>query len=195
MSRLRFDAGSLSLNLLATVGRRFGTPVERLMSLERLHAWLTGVGLASAAGLGEAELARIRSFREDLDRLIRAVLTGQRVDPAAVSSINEAAAIGTRLRLRITNTHDRVELEPPDGSPLEVVLALIARDAIRLLTSPARGDLRECEAPDCRMLYLARSESERRWCSSRHCGNRSRVAAHRARRQTASRPPKTNEAP
>jgi predicted RNA-binding Zn ribbon-like protein len=59
--------------------------------------------------------------------------------------------------------------------------ALVAADAIRIVTGHERGDLRVCNADDCRMLYLAHGRRARRWCSSERCGNRSRVAAHRAR--------------
>ncbi|WP_252126560.1 hypothetical protein [Streptomyces sp. MBT84] len=41
---LRFDAGSLSLNLIATVGRRPTTPIERMGDIERLTAWFAGWG-------------------------------------------------------------------------------------------------------------------------------------------------------
>jgi predicted RNA-binding Zn ribbon-like protein len=42
---LRFDAGSLALNLVATLGGRHATPVERLDGPGRLRAWCEGVGL------------------------------------------------------------------------------------------------------------------------------------------------------
>lgn len=47
---LRFDAGTLCLNLVATVGRRPGVPVERMGDAERLEAWCRGVGLTLADG-------------------------------------------------------------------------------------------------------------------------------------------------
>jgi predicted RNA-binding Zn ribbon-like protein len=158
---LRFDAGSLSLNLVATVGRRFANPVERLDSPERLREWLSGVGLAGA----DADLERLRRLREHLDTLFRAALAGGPAPANSVSAVN--AAGGPRL------TSDLALAGP--------VEALVAADAIRILTGAERGDLRACAADDCRMLYLARGRRARRWCSSERCGNRSRVAAHRAR--------------
>lgn len=41
---LRFDAGTLSLNLVATVGRRPAGPVERMGDAERLAAWCAAWG-------------------------------------------------------------------------------------------------------------------------------------------------------
>ncbi|MEU3818765.1 CGNR zinc finger domain-containing protein [Streptomyces sp. NPDC030392] len=63
------------------------------------------------------------------------------------------------------------------------LLAALARDAVELLTDPAaRARLRACEGDHCRRVYLDTSRgARRRWCSSATCGNRDRVARHRAR--------------
>jgi len=158
---LRFDAGSLSLNLVATVGRRFGDPIDRLGSDERLHEWLAGVGLAGV----EVELARLRRLREYLDALFRAAHAGEPAPADALAAVNAAGAPQLSAGLTLAGT----------------VEALVAADAIRILAGAERADLRVCAADDCRMLYLAQGRRERRWCSSERCGNRSRVAAHRAR--------------
>jgi predicted RNA-binding Zn ribbon-like protein len=78
-------------------------------------------------------------------------------------------------------------LDQVRGRPrFEEILGLIARDAIELLTGPQRERLRECAAQDCRGIYVDTSPGRtRRWCSAARCGNRARVAAHRARRTDA----------
>jgi predicted RNA-binding Zn ribbon-like protein len=166
---LRFDAGSLSLNLVATLGRRFGDPVERLPSVERLREWLRAAGLdAEVTG---ADLARVRRLRESLDELFRAALIGTRPPAGALADVNGAAA----------SSAPRLDGLALAGDGLDPVLALIAADAIRVVAGADRADLRACDADDCRMLYLSRGRRARRWCSSERCGNRLRVAAHRAR--------------
>ncbi|MFF9309751.1 CGNR zinc finger domain-containing protein [Streptomyces sp. NPDC014748] len=74
----------------------------------------------------------------------------------------------------------RVLAGPPECAAL---LAVVARDAVELLTDPvARGALRECAGDDCPIVYLDTSRGRRRrWCSSEVCGNRERVARHRRR--------------
>lgn len=166
---LRFDAGSLSLNLVATLGRRFGEPVERLTSAGRLAEWLRGHGLEVA--VNDNDLEQARGLREQLDHLFRGALAGT-VAPAAVDGLNASAPA-----LRVRRAGGRLVL----GGGFDAVVALIAADAMRILATSERAGLRTCEAPDCRMLYLAHSRRTRRWCSSQRCGNRSRVAAHRAR--------------
>jgi predicted RNA-binding Zn ribbon-like protein len=174
---LRFDAGSLSLNLVATVGRRFSRPVERLDSVERLRAWLAGVGLDVRAAPTTEDLARFHRLREDLHDLFRHAVSGTSPRAAVVDRVNEAAAAFPRLSV----AGDGLEPEALDG-----VIALIAADAVRILAGRDREELRVCEADDCRMLYLPHGRRARRWCSSEACGNRSRVAAHRARAALAS---------
>jgi predicted RNA-binding Zn ribbon-like protein len=179
---LRFDAGSLSLNLVATVARRFAEPVERLTSVEHLRDWLAGVGLDVETVPTEDDLIRVRSLREHLDALFRSALAGARPPADAVAGINSAVACGVP---RLSAARARFALASPASASaeraLDPVMALIATDAIRILVGSDRRDLRVCAADDCRMLYLAHGRRARRWCSSDRCGNRSRVAAHRAR--------------
>ena len=177
---LRFDAGSLSLNLVATVGRRFGKPIERLDSPARLRAWLIGVGLDVIGTPSTEELTHFQALREDIDRLFRDVLARRRAEAATLERVNATVA-GSVPQLRATTTGVALAQSAPGGRSLDPVLALIAADAIRILAGSDRLALRSCDADDCRMLYLAHDRRTRRWCSSKRCGNRSRVAAHRAR--------------
>ena len=175
---LRFDAGSLLLNLVATVGRRYGRAVERLGSRERLRDWLVGVGLETRRALTDEDLARVRRLREDLDELFRSVAAGKRPPAGAIERVNGVVASCVP---RLTTTGAGLARPAGGPDPLGPVLGLVAADAIRILAGVERGDLRVCEADDCRMLYLAHGRRARRWCSSERCGNRSRVASHRAR--------------
>lgn len=169
---LRFDAGSLSLNLVATLGRRFGEPVERLTSVDRLDEWLRGHGLEVPVTDDALEWAR--ALREQLNRLFCGALAGQ-VGPADVDGLNAGA-----FALRLRRTRGGLAL---DGG-FDAVVALIVGDAMRILATNELAHLRTCDAADCRMLYLAHGRRPRRWCSSELCGNRSRVAAHRARERS-----------
>ena len=169
ITALRFDAGSLALNLVATVGRRFADPVERLHSRERLAQWLAAMGFG--ADVVDDDVACVRRLREHLHELFRAAVDEAPLPAAALAAVNAAVAASPP------------QLTSDGGArgPLDSILALIAADAMRILAGGERDRLRACAAGDCRMVYLARGRRERRWCSSAHCGNRVRVAAHRAR--------------
>jgi predicted RNA-binding Zn ribbon-like protein len=68
-------------------------------------------------------------------------------------------------------------------SAINGALALIAREAVELLTGPERELVRECAAaPACSLLYLDRSRGRRRrWCEMERCGARAKMADYRHR--------------
>ncbi|MER5184162.1 CGNR zinc finger domain-containing protein [Streptomyces sp. NPDC002896] len=69
--------------------------------------------------------------------------------------------------------------DTPPRSPFgaEEPIVQLAEAAAELLADPAVTKIRECEAEDCVMLFLA-AHPRRRWCSAARCGNRVRVARH-----------------
>ncbi|MBB5935269.1 CGNR zinc finger domain-containing protein [Streptomyces zagrosensis] len=184
---LRFDAGRVCLDLVATVGGRFGDePVERLDSPGRLGQWLVGAGLLPPGmpldALDTSWLARFHAVRDLLCRVVCAELEG-RAAGVDVERVNALASIGPpamRAVRAADGTLVRTLATRPDCAAL---LAQIARDAIDLLTDQtAKGQLRRCEGETCALIYLDTSRGRRRrWCSSEVCGNRERVARHRRR--------------
>ncbi|MEK8143504.1 CGNR zinc finger domain-containing protein [Streptomyces sp. M10(2022)] len=124
---------------------------------------------------------RFWQLRAGIDQLIAAELKGDSAD-SALELVNDIAA-GRRPH--------RARCGEPAGPPahaecrtrLRALLAVVARDAVTLLTDPvARAGLRRCEGEGCGRLYLDTSRGRRRrWCSSEVCGNRERVARHRRR--------------
>jgi predicted RNA-binding Zn ribbon-like protein len=179
VGELRFDAGNLTLDLVATVGRRFGVPVERLSGPERLEAWVRGVGLCLMPGTPSlADLAHVRVFRERANEVVRAAITGLAPSKQALVALNSACAIPVALAPTAFGT-DMVASS--GGTVAETIVGLVARDTVLLLSGPGRRRIAECAARDCRMLYLHTPGGRRVWCSSAHCGNRNRVAANYAR--------------
>ncbi|NEC49196.1 CGNR zinc finger domain-containing protein [Actinospica acidiphila] len=182
---LRFDAGSLSLNLVATVGRRPVGPVERMGDAERLAAWCRGVGLTPAPGYEpEALLRSLHALRDAAYDIASSLLDGHRPSPASVELVNGLAACeppAARLEL----TAGGVRPAPGSGMLTEdALLSVVARDLIELVADPSRGErLTSCASEVCRMLYLnPPSGRARQWCSMRRCGNNAKAAAHRRRR-------------
>lgn len=176
------EAGRPSLQLLATLG---GRRDERVPDAAAFDAWLLARGLVERSCRPDAEdLERMRALRAALMSTVAAELSGERPDRAHLETLNAAAAVPARApRL----SFDRGGLRVERGEPrVAEILGALARDAIDLLTGPERELLRECAAEDCRGLYVDASPGRsRRWCSAARCGNRARVAAHRARRAAA----------
>ncbi|MGA5515585.1 CGNR zinc finger domain-containing protein [Streptomyces pseudogriseolus] len=182
---LRFDAGSLSLNLVATVGRRPVGPVERMGDAERLAAWCRGVGLTPAPGYAaDALLRSLHSLRDAAYDIASSLLDGHHPSPVSVDLVNALAA-GEPPAPRLELTADGVRSAP--GSDLlteNALLSAVARDLIGLVSDESRRErLTTCASEVCRMLYLnPASGRPRQWCSMRRCGNTAKAAAHRRRR-------------
>ncbi|KOV82641.1 hypothetical protein ADL01_10320 [Streptomyces sp. NRRL WC-3618] len=184
---LRFDAGRICLDLLATAH-----PDERLGAARQLRAWIAASGLVPVGTpLRHADGSWVTRFGELRSLIGR--LTGQLVhnppvaDPrsleqalARLNDLARPAPPATRAVRAPDGTLVRELHGPPDCAAL---LGAVARDAVELLTDPeARACLRQCEGDNCPIVYLDTSRGRRRrWCSSEICGNRERVARHRRR--------------
>jgi predicted RNA-binding Zn ribbon-like protein len=180
---LRFDAGRICLDLLATTH-----PEERLDALEPLRAWIIRSALVPAGTpLAHADSSWLVGFRELRGQVGQLVRSGLGPDARpygiALARVNELARAAPPAP-RAVPGEDGTLVRRLDGPPeCAGLLAVIARDAVELLTDPvARASLRECEGDNCPIVYLDTSRGRRRrWCSSEVCGNRERVARHRRR--------------
>ncbi|MFF4033952.1 CGNR zinc finger domain-containing protein [Streptomyces sviceus] len=177
---LRFDAGRICLDLLATTH-----PEERLDSTEVLRAWIVGSGLVpQGTDLAHADPSWLIGFHElrgCIGQLVRGA-PGHGTD-LALAHVNAAARAAPPAPRAVPDEGGGLvrELVGPPGCA--ALLGAIARDAVELLTDPvARAGIRECEGDNCPIVYLDTSRGRRRrWCSSEVCGNRERVARHRRR--------------
>ncbi|MDQ0843092.1 ABATE domain-containing protein [Streptomyces sp. V1I6] len=185
-SQWRFDSGRVCLDLVATAqeaDRRAGG-TEPLADTGRLARWLVGAGLVPAGtplhGVDSTWVAGFVELRECIDRLVRTGPKEGRADDALemLNARAQEAPPGIRAVKDGKGTLVRALCAAPECAAL---LAVVARDAVELLTDPvARSRLRQCEGDNCRRVYLDTSRGRRRrWCSSEVCGNRERVARHR----------------
>ncbi|MFF3447122.1 CGNR zinc finger domain-containing protein [Streptomyces sp. NPDC002667] len=178
---LRFDSGRICLDLTATTH-----PEERLDSAARLSAWVLASGLVPAgtalAAVDASWLLGFRELRGHVSQLVRGELDGRPAD-SALARVNHAALAAPPAPWAVRA--DDGSLRPGLRTPpyCGELLAVVARDALDLLTDPqARASLRQCEGDNCPIVYLDTSRGRRRrWCSSEVCGNRERVARHRRR--------------
>ncbi|MEV5751038.1 ABATE domain-containing protein [Actinoallomurus sp. NPDC052308] len=183
--RFREGAGRLCLDFIRTLRYR-GTPTasEELPDGPALAAWVRQCGPCSLDVVADsAQAARARELREAVHALvIAAVRTG---DPAACGDdarqhLNRAAA--APVPVPVLDASGEIRWRADD--PVTATLALIARDALDLVTSPAVTRVRECAGPRCGALFLDGSRpGTRRWCSMGTCGNRAKKTTRRARRR------------
>ncbi|GGR67883.1 hypothetical protein GCM10010269_03370 [Streptomyces humidus] len=190
MDELRFDAGRICLDLLATAH-----PCERLGSVGPLCAWIHGCGLVPPdTPLTLADAAWPTAFRElrrSVGQLVHGCLAqggsppypGAGYPDGALDRVNDAARAAPPTPRAVRGEDGslvRALDRPPECAAL---LAAVARDTVELLTDPvARAGLRQCAGDNCPLVYVDMSRGRRRrWCSSEVCGNRERVARHRRR--------------
>ncbi|WP_033415292.1 ABATE domain-containing protein [Streptomyces canus] len=177
-----FIGGRPCLDFAATLGKRHTTPLERLPDTAALVRWFTEAELTTDEGqmrVTARDLAEARLLREALYSLVRAAMAGREPDPSDVARVNEAAA--------------QPDLAPQLGparwtarSPARAALATVARDAVLLVRGSLLERVKECENPNCSLLFLDDSQARRRrWCSMDRCGNLAKIAGYRSRSRAA----------
>ncbi|MFJ2906804.1 CGNR zinc finger domain-containing protein [Streptomyces sp. NPDC087212] len=181
---LRFDAGRVCLDLLATTH-----PEERFDSVPVLRAWIAGAGLVppgtSLAHVDASWPGEFRELRSLVGQLVRCGLGGEPrpASRAVLARVNEAARTAPPAPCAVLAESGALVRELAAAPECAALLGAIARDTVELLTDPvARAGLRQCAGDNCPIVYVDSSRGRRRrWCSSEVCGNRERVARHRRR--------------
>jgi predicted RNA-binding Zn ribbon-like protein len=138
-----------------------------------------------APAAGTQVLNRLRRVRQALRGAFEASASHQAPDPADLDEINRA--LRTHYIYELVPAKDGVSLEHRhQGDPVDGAIARLAESISRELIRGDTSRLRVCENPGCRWVFKDTSRTGRRkWCSMRSCGNRAKVARHRARRKVA----------
>ncbi|WP_345128120.1 CGNR zinc finger domain-containing protein [Dactylosporangium darangshiense] len=173
----RQGAGRLCLDFTRTLRHR-GTDhaVEELPDGPSLSAWVAQCGpVAAAPHVVPAALVRdAQHLRESVFTLLVLARAGRPLSDAAEDTrerVNQAAA----RPVPTPSLDERGDLRWHADDPVIATLALVARDTLDLVGSPAAGRLRECADPACNALFLDASRpGSRRWCSMETCGNRAK---------------------
>ena len=147
----RFVSGHRALDFLATRGDRHREPVERLREPGDLGRWLVAAGLPDAKAATKSDLQAAHRLREAANRVTRAIFAGSA--PAA-DDLGELNSWARRPPLA-PQANLNFERGWTAEKPVQAALALIAREAVALLTSAERALIRECAAaPNCSLLFL-----------------------------------------
>jgi len=176
----RFVSGHRALDFAATLGDRYRAGLERLREPADLDRWLAAAGIQPSIPARVKDLDDARQLREVIYRLTRAALHNKTVDIADLDALN-AWARAPRVAPQLDR---RLRRGWAPTQPIRGALALIACEAVELLSGPERQLIRECAAaPACSLLYLDRSRGRRRrWCQMKRCGSRAKMAEYRKRR-------------
>jgi predicted RNA-binding Zn ribbon-like protein len=168
---------ALAVDFANTTKRSGGEERELLQGPEDLVAWAACEdGRVPAIEAGAVRIGEVRTLRDDVKALLRAVVRDEPAPVPAVERVNarvRAAPLVPQLRW------GEVVLATASAAPaLDELLARVARSAIELA---ARGGVGFCDAPSCGRFFERRRGSQL-WCSDA-CGTRARVARHAHRRK------------
>jgi predicted RNA-binding Zn ribbon-like protein len=168
-----------------------GEPVARMSSWSELIAFLAEKRVVSAERGQELENLPKTDPSAAQNLLIKAERLGQGIRYAS----RALARVGRLHRewiepinevLRVTEGHDELVFDGfswkfgflTKEESLDWLLAAIARSAAELIAAGANSGVRQCDNPNCQLLFCDDSRTHRRrWCSMALCGNRSKVAA------------------
>jgi predicted RNA-binding Zn ribbon-like protein len=141
---------------------------QRDDSVPRVDAWAAGAGTVTT-------LADVRALRDDVQRLLHAVVDGRPHPGDAVQRVNAAA----RAVPLVSQLRDGVgALEP--AAPAAAIDELLARVAVSAIEIAGGGcAIAFCDAPGCGGFFEP-TRGNQVWCSNA-CGTRARVARHAAR--------------
>jgi predicted RNA-binding Zn ribbon-like protein len=179
----RFVSGHRALDFLATFAHRHHQGVERLREPADLDTWLWAAGLPASRTASTSDLEDARGLREAIERLARASMRGAAGDDKLIARVNEWARRSQLAPQLDGKFHRHWSSTDPVGG----ALAVIAREAVELLSGPERELIRECAAATCSRLYLDRSRGRRRrWCEMERCGSRAKMSGYRRRQATGS---------
>ncbi|WP_433433162.1 CGNR zinc finger domain-containing protein [Nonomuraea sp. CA-141351] len=191
MVAFRQGSGRLCLDFVRTLRRR-GTAAaeEELPDAGALEAWVRQCGPCDPWPVASPEaddgspasraaaVAAAQEFREAVHALVMAARRQEPPPSRARERVNEEAARPAPYPVLLPS--GEVRWQAPD--PVAATLALVARDALELVGSPAVARVRDCAGRDCGAMFLDSSRpGSRRWCSMDTCGNRAKKDAVRSR--------------
>lgn len=179
----------LFIDFVNTLEYTDGVPDDQIADASALHAWLTSRGLLHGRVSRAAVERRLPAFH-DLRRLIADVT--ERVAISGAPSSDHVRRLNLALRdglhyhqLRRLDDASRYTVTQV-GDPLDYARSSIADSLAHYLAEHEVDRLRICANDGCRWRFVDHSPAgRRRWCDMRTCGNRAKVARHRARAREA----------
>ncbi|MFD9500181.1 CGNR zinc finger domain-containing protein [Streptomyces sp. NPDC060035] len=173
----------LAIDLVNTRPDTADGPVDLLADVTQLRSWLSLQAerfpepTSDGAALTEADLAAVHAVREHIAAAVHAARHGERPPPKALDGLNAALHAAPAIQELVWDGGSVTLTSQRPGAPGTRLAALLAEDAVGLLTDPAVRKVRICEGEGCVMLFL-QAHPRRRWCSTSRCGNRARVARY-----------------
>ena len=175
-----FLGGRLWLDFLNSAPATLGELIARPEDLAR-WAKAAGIDRAGRPAFTKADVAAAHGLRGALGGIYHALADGAAPPAPAIAVVNRHLAVAPRLR-RIDAAHGALQVSETIDSDL---FGRVASDLADFIAGFEPHRLRKCGGEDCSLVfYDTARNATRRWCSMAACGNRHKVARHRARGAT-----------
>src|SRR4051812_13909573 len=131
----------------------------------------------------ERMLGRVRRVRDAMRELTNAAVERRPADKRQVDEVNRA--LRTHYVTYLVPGPDGVSLDHRhEGDPIDGAMGRLAESIARELSQGHPERLRICANDECRWVFNDTSRTgTRKWCDMSTCGNRAKVARHRARKR------------
>lgn len=180
-----FVANNLALDFLNTESLVDDIVVERLTSGTDVLGWLQEADAQSLPydDASPSILKLALKLREEMKDCLAMAKLEKPFKADTVNVILEKGSPTPRLgwddelgKFIVTEHYDAVSDE--------ALLHPVARAFVDLVADTDLNLVKQCEAPECILMFHDQTKARRRrWCSMALCGNRMKVAAHRTRAQ------------
>ena len=180
-ARFIFISGRLCIDFTQTGGETGKRAYwERFHQPSDLADWLAESPLQlQGIHVHPEEFRTALTLREAIWRVASAIV--QRGTPLAedVETINHVAETPDLPPQLVLDGLEQVWRSPVRASG---ALSLVARDSIDLFSGELRSRIRECENPNCGLMFVDASRpGKRRWCLMKRCGNMAKTTQYRKR--------------
>lgn len=167
-----------------------GRPDERLPDGATLAGWLALNGVLNrtpSRSAAERALPAYRELRGLVHDVTERLARGSRPSAGQVRRLNTVLREGLHYH-ELRSSEDGGFTVAPVGDELDQGRAAIAGSLAHFLADHDVGRVRICADDGCRWRFIDRSPAgRRRWCDMNTCGNRAKVARHRARNRAPKR--------
>ena len=180
-ARFIFISGSLCIDFTQTGGETGKRAAwERLHQPSDLADWLSESPLQlQGVQVSRQEFQIALSLREAIWRVAQSIRQGETPLVEDGEAINRVAAKPDLPPQLVLENLTQAWRSPPAATE---ALATIARDAIDLFSGELRSRIRQCENPNCGLMFVDASRpGKRRWCLMKRCGNMAKTSTYRKR--------------
>lgn len=178
----------LFIDFANTVEITAGVEHDHLSDSAALHDWLRTRDLAarSAQSAVARELDAFRHVRDLVREITARRAEGRAPTATQLRRLNDVLREGAHHHVLRLDAEGGSFTVGQAGEELAQARAAIAGSLAHYLADHDAERLRVCADDGCRWLFVDRSPTgRRRWCDMRTCGNRAKVARHRARQRTS----------